>query len=171
MPSPAGVAFVAVNAEQAEDWNGVSGREFIEQRERHEQMLGSLRARLLAAARIQDGEEVLDIGCGCGETTIPAARAAGSGHALGADFSRIQIAEARRLAAAAGVTNARFEVADAQVHPFGAGVFNMVLSSLGVMFFDDPAAAFANLRRAVSALADTVPELRKQRFRASTSGV
>jgi len=66
MPSPAGVAFVAVNAEQAEDWNGVSGREFIEQRERHEQMLGSLRARLLAAARIQDGEEVLDIGCGCG---------------------------------------------------------------------------------------------------------
>jgi protein-L-isoaspartate O-methyltransferase len=58
------VAFVAVNAKQAEDWNGVSGREFIEQRERHEQMLGSLRARLLAAARIQDGEEVLDIGCG-----------------------------------------------------------------------------------------------------------
>jgi SAM-dependent methyltransferase len=143
------VDFVAVNVEQAEDWNGVSGREFIEQRERHEQMLGPLRARLLAAARIQDGEEVLDIGCGCGETTIPAARAAGSGHALGADFSRIQIAEARRLAAAAGVTNTRFEVADAQVHPFGAGVFDVVLSSLGVMFFDDPAAAFANLRRAL----------------------
>ena len=143
------MAFVAVNAEQAEDWNGASGREFIEQRERHERVLGCLRARLLAAAAIQDGEYVLDVGCGCGETTILAARAVGSGHAKGADFSRIQVAEARRLAAAAGVANASFEVADAQVHPFGAGVFDVVLSSFGVMFFDDPAAAFGNLRKAL----------------------
>jgi SAM-dependent methyltransferase len=143
------VVIVAVNAEQAEDWNGASGREFIEQRERHERVLGRLRARLLAAAAIQDGEYVLDVGCGCGETTILAARAAGSGHALGADFSRIQVAEARRLAACAGVANARFEVADVQVHPFGAGVFDVVLSAFGVMFFDDPVAAFANLRKAL----------------------
>ncbi|HET6189199.1 MAG TPA: class I SAM-dependent methyltransferase [Trebonia sp.] len=139
---------MAVNAEQAEDWNGASGREFIEQRERHEQMLGRLRARLLAAAAIQDGEYVLDVGCGCGETTILAARAAGRGHALGADLSRIQVAEARRLAAA-GVANVRFEVADVQVHPFGAGVFDVVLSSFGVMFFDDPAVALGNLRKAL----------------------
>ena len=143
------MAFVAVNAEQAEDWNGASGREFIEQRERHERVLGRLRARLLAAAAIQDGEYVLDVGCGCGETTVLAARAVGSGHAMGADFSRIQVAEARRFAAAAGVANASFEVADAQVHPFGAGVFDVVLSSFGVMFFDDPAAAFGNLRKAL----------------------
>jgi SAM-dependent methyltransferase len=142
------VSFVAVNAEQAEDWNGASGREFIEQRERHERMLGRLTARLLAAARIQDGENVLDIGCGCGDTTILAARATGSGHAVGADFSRVQVAEARRLAAAAGVANARFEVADAQVHAFG-GAFDVVLSSFGVMFFDDPAAALGNLRKAL----------------------
>jgi len=112
-------------------------------------MLGRLTARLLAAARIQDGENVLDIGCGCGDVTILAARATRSGYALGADFSRIQVAEARRLAARAGVANARFEVADAQVHPFGTGVFDLALSSFGVMFFDDPAAAFANLRKAL----------------------
>ena len=47
-----------------------------------------------------------------------------------------------------GVINARFEVADVQVHPFGAGIFDVVLSSFGVMFFDDPAAAFGNLRKA-----------------------
>jgi hypothetical protein len=75
------VSFLAVNVEQAEDWNGASGREFIEQ------MLGRLRARLLAAAQIEDGENVLDIGPSCGEMTILAARAAGSGHALGADLS------------------------------------------------------------------------------------
>ena len=115
------VAFVAVNAEQAEDWNGASGREFIEQR----------------------------IGCGCGDVTILAARATGSGQALGADFSRIQVAEARRLTAAAGVINARFEVADVQVHRFQAGIFDVVLSKFGVMFFDDPAAAFGNLRKAL----------------------
>jgi SAM-dependent methyltransferase len=143
------VAFVAVNAEQAEDWNGASGQEFIDQRERHERMLGRLKARLLAAARIQNGEQVLDVGCGCGDVTMLAARAAGRGHALGADFSRIQVAEARRLAACAGVANARFEVADVQVYPFQAGSFDVVLSSFGVMFFDDPAAAFGNLRKAL----------------------
>ncbi len=123
------MSFVAVNAEQAEDWNGASGREFIEQRERHKQMLGRLRTRLLAAAQIEDGENVLDIGPSCGEMTILAARATGSGHALGADLSQILVAEARRLAAAAGVANVRFEVADAQVHQFGAGSFDVVLSS------------------------------------------
>ena len=81
--------------------------------------------------------------------TILAARATGSGHVLGAGFSRILVAEARRLAAAAGAANARFEVADVQVHPFGAGTFDVVLSSFGVMFFDDPAAASGNLRKAL----------------------
>ena len=141
------MTFVAVNAEQAEDWNGASGRHFIEQRERHGRMKGGLTMRLLTAVQTQDGENVLDIGCGCGDTTILAARATPSGHALGADLSRIQIAEARRLAAAADLANARFEVVDAQVHRFPAGIFDVVLSNFGVMFFDDPAAAFANLRK------------------------
>ena len=143
------MAYVAVNAEQAKAWNGPSGRYFIEQRERHERMRDRLTARLLADALIEDGENILDIGCGCGDATILAARATGSGHALGADLSRIQVAEARRLAASAGLTNASFEVADAQVHPFQAGSFDLVLSNFGVMFFDDPAAAFANLKSAL----------------------
>jgi SAM-dependent methyltransferase len=143
------VSFVAVNVEQAEAWNGVSGRHFIEQRERHERMRGRLTARLLAAAQIEDGENVLDIGCGCGDVTILAARATRSGQALGADLSQAQVAEARRLAASAGVANARFEVADAQVHRFKTGTFDLVLSNFGVMFFDNPAAAFGNLRKAL----------------------
>jgi ubiquinone/menaquinone biosynthesis C-methylase UbiE len=112
-------------------------------------MRGRLTARLLAAAQIQDGENVLDIGCGCGDTTILAARATPSGQALGADLSGIQVAEARRLAACAGVANARFEVADVQVHAFQAGTFDVLVSTFGVMFFDDPAAAFGNLRKAL----------------------
>ncbi|MGH3180023.1 MAG: class I SAM-dependent methyltransferase, partial [Streptosporangiaceae bacterium] len=69
--------------------------------------------------------------------------------AVNADQSGDWNAVAWRLAAAAGVANVMFEVADAQVHAFGAGVFDVLLSSLGVMFFDDPAAAFANLRKAL----------------------
>jgi SAM-dependent methyltransferase len=143
------VACVAVNAEQDEAWNGASGRLFVQQHERWQRMRAGLTARLLAAARIQDGENVLDVGCGCGDTTILAARATPSGQAVGADLSRIQLAEGRRLAAAADVSNVRFEVADVQVHSFGAGVFDVVLSTFGVMFFDDPAAAFGNLREAL----------------------
>jgi hypothetical protein len=56
------------------------------------------------------------------------------------------------LAACAGVANARFEVAGAQVHQFQAGAFDVVLSSLGVMFFDDPAAAFANATEILAGL-------------------
>jgi SAM-dependent methyltransferase len=140
---------VTVNAEQAAAWNGASGRHFIEQRGRHERMRGRLTARLLSAAQIEDGENVLDIGCGCGDATILAARATRSGQALGADLSQAQVAEARRLAASAGLSNARFEVADAQVHLFKAEMFDLVLSNFGVMFFDDPAAAFGNLRKAL----------------------
>jgi ubiquinone/menaquinone biosynthesis C-methylase UbiE len=124
--------------------NGASGRHFIEQRERHHRMLGRLTARLLADAQIQDGETVLDIGCSCGDTTILAARATRSGHALGADSSRIQVAEARGLAASAGVTNARFEVADAQLHPFQAGILDLVLSTLREMSGPDAAFSLAD---------------------------
>jgi SAM-dependent methyltransferase len=63
--------------------------------------------------------------------------------------ARIQVAEARQLATSVGVANVRFEVADAQVHPFGTRVFDVVLSNFGVMFFEDPAAAFGNLRKAL----------------------
>lgn len=140
---------MTVNAEQSLDWNGASGRHFIEERERHERMRGALTAHLLVAAHVRDGAEILDVGCGCGDVTMLAARAACGGHALGADLSAIQVAEARRLAADAGVANASFEVADVQTHPFRAGSFDVALSNFGVMFFDDPAAAFGNIRDAL----------------------
>ena len=140
---------MTANAQDADDWNGASGRHFVEQRVRWERMRSRMTTRLLAAAQIGDGDEVLDVGCGCGDTTILAARACGSGHALGADISRIEIAEARRLAATEGVANADFEVIDVQTHPFKAADFDVALSCFGVMFFDDATAAFGNVRTAL----------------------
>ncbi|PZF80299.1 class I SAM-dependent methyltransferase [Jiangella anatolica] len=101
-----------------------------------------------AALGIRAGDRVLDVGCGSGRTTLDAARIAADGGALGVDVSAARVEDARRLAAAEGVANVAFEVADAQSHPFVTAGFDLVMSRFGTMFFADPAAAFANLARA-----------------------
>jgi SAM-dependent methyltransferase len=97
---------------------------------------------------VQPTDQVLDVGCGTGDTTRAAARRAVEGHALGVDLSTGMLARGRERAAEAGLTNVTFEQADAQVEPFPDGIFDVVISRFGVMFFSDPVAAFANLARA-----------------------
>jgi SAM-dependent methyltransferase len=106
-------------------------------------------ARLRAAAGVGTADRVLDIGCGAGQTTRDAARAATSGSALGVDLSRPMVDRARRLSEEEGITNLGFEVADAQVHPFAPSDFTVGLSRFGTMFFADPVAAFTNIGRAL----------------------
>ena len=137
------------NAKQAEAWNGDNGRHFVAENARHQRMMEPHTARLLAAAAIGPGERVLDIGCGCGETTIRAARSVPEGDAVGVDLSAVMLAEARRLAGQERLGNLRFEQADAQTHPFPPGSFDVALSRFGVMFFSDPPAAFANIAAAI----------------------
>jgi ubiquinone/menaquinone biosynthesis C-methylase UbiE len=98
---------------------------------------------------VQLHDRVLDIGCGTGQTTRQAARAAQAGSALGVDISAPAIERARELAETEGLSNVFFEHADAQVHRFSQQRFDLAISRFGTMFFDDPAAAFANIRRAL----------------------
>jgi SAM-dependent methyltransferase len=104
---------------------------------------------LRLACGIQSRDHVLDIGCGAGQTTRQAARAARAGSALGVDASAPAIERARALAQAEGLGNVSFEHADGQVHRFPPEHFDLAISRFGTMFFDDPAAAFANIRRAL----------------------
>jgi SAM-dependent methyltransferase len=104
---------------------------------------------LRRAYGIERHDHVLDIGCGAGQTTREAARLAAEGGALGADLSAEAIARARGLAQAEGIRNVTFEHADAQVHPFPSGRFDLAISRFGTMFFVDPVAAFANIGRAL----------------------
>jgi SAM-dependent methyltransferase len=99
--------------------------------------------RLRAAAAIRPGERVLDVGCGAGQTSIDAARA--GGRVLGVDVSARMLERARQRAEG----SAEFVLADAQTHPFEPASFDVVISRCGLMFFADPDAAFANLRRAL----------------------
>jgi len=137
------------NAEQVQRWNGEGAQKWIANRERHRAAHQRLIPHLFAAAGISPGDRVLDIGCGCGETTITAATAASGGSALGLDLSAPMLEVARQLAAEAGAANARFEQGDAQIYPLGADRYDVVISKFGVMFFDDPAAAFANIAAGV----------------------
>ena len=104
---------------------------------------------LRRACGIQFRDHVLDIGCGAGQTTRQAASAAQAGSALGVDASAPAIERARALTRAEGLRNVTFERADAQDHRFPSERFDLAISRFGTMFFADPVAAFANIRRAM----------------------
>lgn len=134
------------NEAQARHWNGDVGERWLLQRERHAAVRRRLTPRLLRAAAITPGDRVLDVGCGCGETTVAAARDCAPGGLVRAlDLSGRLLAAARRLAAEAHAVDIEFIQGDAQTYPLPPSGHDVVISSFGVMFFDDPAAAFANL--------------------------
>ena len=137
------------NAGQLEQW-AREGEQWAAEAGRYDAMLQSFGAAVLAAASLSPGERVADVGCGNGAMTIDAARRVGSnGRVLGIDISTPMLDLARRRAKEAGVGNVEFVEADAQVHPLGGGSLDAVFSRFGVMFFDDPEAAFANLASAL----------------------
>ncbi|OCC00891.1 methyltransferase [Labrys sp. WJW] len=104
---------------------------------------------LRAAARIGPRDRVLDIGCGAGQTTREAASIAVEAGVVGVDTSAEMLAIARQRCLEAGLENVAFEQGDAQHHAFPAAGFDLCISRFGVMFFADPAAAFANIARAL----------------------
>lgn len=140
----------AANQTERDNWNGVSGQRWITDADGRDRIMTAVADMLLAAAHLQSGERVLDVGCGCGATTLAAARAVGSaGAVLGVDVSEPMLSVARQRLADAAIDNVTLLQADAQTHRFvGQGV-DIAMSRFGTMFFDDPAAAFANIASAL----------------------
>jgi SAM-dependent methyltransferase len=104
---------------------------------------------LREASGVGPGATVLDVGCGTGQSTRDAARAATGGSALGVDVSAAMLAVARERSRQEGVHNVAFEQADAARQPFPADHFDVVISRFGTMFFADPVEAFTNIARGV----------------------
>ncbi len=136
------------NAEQIRNWNVVAGPQWVLRQELLDRQLGLLGAQGISALGDLSGLRVLDIGCGCGATSLTLADAVGpTGSVTGVDLSGVMLARARERAA--GRANLAFIEADAQVATLGEAVFDKVFSRFGVMFFANPVAAFGNVRRAL----------------------
>lgn len=137
------------NEQQLQDWNGAIGERWTTNQDSLDALLAVYADTVLAAAALRPGERVLDIGCGCGATTLEAARTVGpDGLALGLDISAMMLDRARGRAAESG-NPARFREADASSAVPEEAPFDVLISRFGVMFFDAPAAAFANLLKAL----------------------
>lgn len=130
------------------DWNGDNGRRWVDNQDRLDRMLSAYGEALIDAAAPAMGDHVLDVGCGAGATTFDvAARVGVEGRSVGLDISAPLIGRALDLAAEKGGA-VEFRLADAAEAVFPPS-FDLIVSRFGVMFFEDPAAAFANLRRAL----------------------
>jgi SAM-dependent methyltransferase len=137
------------NEDQLGAWDGDEGAFWAAHAERFDRSIAGFHSRFMEVAAITPADRVLDVGCGTGQTTRDAARAATGGTAVGVDLSADMLRVARRLAAAEGITNAEFEQADAQIHPFPTAGFDRIISRTATMFFGDRSAGFANLARSM----------------------
>jgi ubiquinone/menaquinone biosynthesis C-methylase UbiE len=136
------------NADQIAFWNGVAGQHWTERQAVQDILLAPVTERLIESARASVGERILDIGCGCGATTIALARQVGAdGHVLGIDISVPMLERARQVTPKD--LPADYVLADATVYPFDPENFDLLASRFGVMFFADPVLSFANLRKSL----------------------
>jgi SAM-dependent methyltransferase len=136
------------NAAQIAYWNTSAGPTWVAMQDDLDAQLHDLGLKAMAALDICEGERVIDIGCGCGDTSMELARrVGGDGKVVGADISAPMLDVARRRAAELGLGQVNFVEADAQIHDFEPA--DAAFSRFGVMFFADPVAAFANIRRAL----------------------
>ena len=133
------------NEAQRERWNGIDGEFWVRQQDRLDRTLAPVTGPLLAFAAPRSGSTVIDVGCGCGATTIELARTVGaSGRVIGLDISEPMLSLATtRLREFPNTTTMLGDAADLPLSDLNA---ELIVSRFGVMFFGDPVAAFANLR-------------------------
>lgn len=142
--------FPANNAAMAEYWNGPTGQRWAQAQERMDARLRPFSLPAMDAVGIAEGARIVDVGCGCGGTSFDLAERCGAtGSVLGLDIADTMLARARKRVAAEGAKNITFVQGDAQAYAFDTGTFDVVFSRFGVMFFDDPPAAFRNLATAL----------------------
>ncbi|MHB8528119.1 MAG: class I SAM-dependent methyltransferase [Caulobacteraceae bacterium] len=140
----------AANPDQIGYWNAEAGQTWAELQDRLDRQIEPLGRRAMAALAPRPGERLIDVGCGCAQTTLELAAAVGPrGEVLGVDVSEPMLRRARARPSPPHAAKARFVEADAQVFPFEPAGADGVFTRFGVMFFAVPLAAFANLRAAL----------------------
>jgi SAM-dependent methyltransferase len=136
------------NADQIAYWNGPGGQRWTDRQQAQDIMLAPVSDILLDRARVGAGERIVDVGCGCGATSVALAQRVGAaGRVLGIDISAPMLAQARRIVPADLPVD--FVLADATVYPFEPASVDLLFSRFGVMFFAEPAVSFVNMRKAL----------------------
>lgn len=129
-----------------EDWAGEMGLKWLANLSVFEQMIAPIGEALLDRASYQEGETVIDLGCGGGATTLAIGHRVGpSGNAMGVDISPDLITAAQARAVETAMTNIAFTCADASTVQLKDAPYDRLFSRFGSMFFEEPGSAFANL--------------------------
>jgi SAM-dependent methyltransferase len=141
----------ADNSEQIAEWNGAMGERWVAKRQEIDRLVLPFGHAALKTAAPQPGERAIDIGCGCGDTSIEIARLVGAtGAVLGVDVSRPMLAVARSRAAQANYAHLTFREGDASEAALPANT-DLLFSRFGVMFFSQPSPAFSHMRKSLRA--------------------
>jgi ubiquinone/menaquinone biosynthesis C-methylase UbiE len=139
-----------VNKNQRDFWSGKGGDIWVERQNAMDTMLSHLGEAALNKLNLNEGENVLDIGCGCGHTTLNIAkRISPDGQVTGLDISEPMLKRAKESANEMSISNASFNCVDVQTDDMGEEVYSAAFSRFGVMFFEDPVAAFCNINKSL----------------------
>lgn len=140
----------SANHEQIRYWNEQGGPRWVLRQQHLDAQIQQLGLAAMQRAEVKPGEHVLDVGCGCGQTSLELAqRVSPGGSVLGIDISQPMLARARERQRELNITNLEFLNADAQTYQFAPESVDLIFSRFGIMFFADPAHAFMNLRTAL----------------------
>ena len=139
-----------VNKNQKDFWSGKGGDIWVERQNAMDTMLSPLGEAALNKLNFNEKENVLDIGCGCGHTTLNIAKRIGpSGNVTGLDISEPMLKRAKESAVEMSISNTSFKCVDVQTEDLGDQIYSAAFSRFGVMFFEDSIAAFKNINKSL----------------------
>ena len=151
------------NTAQIEYWNSSAGETWAQFQESLDRQIEPLGLAAIDVLKPREGQHIIDIGCGCGQTTLSLASRVGvTGSVMGVDISKPMLEVALRRPRPAPNLPVTFRQLDAQTDDLGHYLFDAAFSRFGVMFFSEPATAFANIRtslKLVAGLSSSVGEL------------
>ena len=137
------------NIKQKQFWSGAGGDVWVDKQREMDIMLNPLGQKAIKQLILEEHTKILDIGCGCGATTIEIAKMIPKGHVTGLDISIPMLDRAEKFASEMSLSNIDFQVKDVQTEEINSNHYDIAFSRFGVMFFEDPYEAFKNINQSI----------------------